>query len=99
MCVVSLHIYRYYKMDYSNNYIWREGLDAWPIVIVLRWNLMYRKRTVLNTHSDIERSAKRLARGCEKFISAVAQLFCLALPGCCLKKSAHLLALPCTGID
>ena len=94
MCVDNLtflwvlyhYIYRYYKMDYSNNYIWREGLDVRPIVIVLRWNW---KRTVQNTSSDIERSAKRLVRGCEKFISAVAELFCLALPGCCLTRSAH----------
>ena len=40
----------------------------------------------------IQRSAKRLVRGCEKFVPALVYLFCLALPGSCLARFAHFLA-------
>ena len=30
---------------------------------------------------SVQRSAKRLVPGCEKFVRALAYLFCLALPG------------------
>ena len=40
----------------------------------------------------VQRSAKRLVRGCEKFVPALAYLFCLALPGSCLARFAYLLA-------
>ena len=45
---------------------------------------------------NIQGSAKRLVRGCEKFILALASHFCLALPGSCLARFASLLADPCT---
>ena len=35
-------------------------------------------------------------RGCEKFVPALAYLFCLALPGSCLARFAYLLADLCT---
>ena len=40
----------------------------------------------------VQRSAKRLLRGCEKFVPALAYLFSLALPGSRLTKFAYLLA-------
>ena len=40
----------------------------------------------------IQRSAKRLVRGCEKFVPSLAYLFCLALPGSCLARFANLFA-------
>ena len=43
----------------------------------------------------LQRSAKRLVRGCGKIIPAFAYLFCLTLPGRSLTISAHLLAGPC----
>ena len=36
----------------------------------------------------VQRSAKRFVRGCEKFVSALAYLFCLALPGSCVARFA-----------
>ena len=44
----------------------------------------------------IPRSAKRLVRGCEKFVPALAYLFCPPLPGSCLVRFAYLLADLCT---
>ena len=41
---------------------------------------------------NIQRSAKVFVRGCEKFVPAVAYLFCLALPGSCLARFANFLA-------
>ena len=41
---------------------------------------------------DLQRSAKRLVRGCEKFVLALAYLCCLALPGSCLARFAYFLA-------
>ena len=36
-----------------------------------------------------------MVRGLVKFLSAVAYLFCLALPGSCLTRFANLFSLPC----
>ena len=44
----------------------------------------------------LHRSAKRLVRGCEKFVVALAYVFCLPLPGSCLARFAYLLADLCT---
>ena len=44
------------------------------------------------TLANVQRSAKRLVRGCENFVSAHAHLFCLALPGSCLARFAYFLA-------
>ena len=44
----------------------------------------------------IQISAKRLVRGCEKFVVALAYVFCLPLPGSCLARFAYLLADLCT---
>ena len=44
----------------------------------------------------VQRSAKKLVRGCEKFVPALAYLFCLTLPGSCLARFAYLLADLCT---
>ena len=46
--------------------------------------------------SCIQRSAKRIVRGCEKFVPALAYLFCPALPGSCLARFTNLLADLCT---
>ena len=45
---------------------------------------------------DVQRSAKRLVRGCENFVPALAYLFGLPLPGSCLARFAHFLAGLCT---
>ena len=45
---------------------------------------------------DVQRSAKRLVRGCENFVPALAYLFGLPLPGSCLARFAYLLADLCT---
>ena len=37
-----------------------------------------------------------LVRGCKKFFPALPYLLCLALPGCCLTRSAYLTCRPCT---
>ena len=42
--------------------------------------------------SNIQRSAKVFVRGCEKFVIALAYLFCLALVGSCLARFAYFLA-------
>ena len=44
----------------------------------------------------VQRSAKDLVRGCEKFVPALAYLFCLALPGSCLARFTSLLVRLCT---
>ena len=44
----------------------------------------------------VQRSAKRLVRGCENFVPAPAYLFFLALPGSCLARFAYLLADLCS---
>ena len=44
----------------------------------------------------LQRSAKRLVRGCGKFVPALAYLFCLGLPGSCIVTFAYLLAGLCT---
>ena len=44
----------------------------------------------------VQRSAKRLVRGCEKYVPALAYLLCLALPGSCLVRFAYFLADLCT---
>ena len=48
--------------------------------------------------SDIQRSAKRIVRGWENFLPALAYLFCLALSGSCLARFAYFLADLCTDI-
>ena len=40
---------------------------------------------------NIQISAKRMVRGCEKFVPALAYLFFLALPGSCLARIAYFL--------
>ena len=37
-----------------------------------------------------------LVRGCEKFLPALAELFCLALPGSCLARHTNLYLRLCT---
>ena len=37
---------------------------------------------IIEANNRLQRSAKRMVRGCEKFFPALAELFCLALPGC-----------------
>ena len=44
---------------------------------------------------DVQRSAKVFVRGCEKFVIALAYLFCPALPGSCLARFAYFLADVC----
>ena len=46
---------------------------------------------------ELQRSAKVFVRGCEKFVIALAYLFCLALVGSCLAKFAYFLADLCIG--
>ena len=40
--------------------------------------------------ADIQRLTKRLVRGCENFVLALAYLLCLALPGFCLARFTFL---------
>ena len=51
---------------------------------------------LLDNNNNIQRSAKRIVRGCEMFFPALAYLFCLPLPGSCLAIFAYLLADLCT---
>ena len=44
----------------------------------------------------LQRSAKVFVRGCEKFVTALAYLFCLALVGSCLARFAYSFADLCT---
>ena len=44
----------------------------------------------------VQRSAKKMIRGCEKFVLALAHLFCPALPGSCLARFAYFFADLCT---
>ena len=44
----------------------------------------------------VQRSVKVFVHGCEKFVSALAYLFCLALPGSCLARFAYFLANLCS---
>ena len=44
----------------------------------------------------VQRSAKRFVRGCEKFVTALAYRFCLALAVSCLARFAYFLADLCT---
>ena len=55
-------------------------------------------RTIFAQHvpNYVQRSAKRFVRGCEKFVPALAYLFCLALPGSCLARFAYFLADLCS---
>ena len=55
-------------------------------------------RYLNDTLARVQRSAKRLVRGCEKFVPALAYLylFCLALPGFCLARFTNLLPDLCT---
>ena len=39
---------------------------------------------------DVQRSAKKMVCGCEKFVPALAYQFCLALPGSCLARFTNL---------
>ena len=41
---------------------------------------------------SVQRLAKRLVHGCEKFVPALAYLFCFTVPGSCLARFAYLLA-------
>ena len=45
---------------------------------------------------DIQSREKVLVRGCEKFLPALAWLFCLALPGSCLARFAKTFSQLCT---
>ena len=42
--------------------------------------------------SGVQRSAKVFVRGCEKFVTALAYLFCLAVAGSCLARFAYFFA-------
>ena len=60
------------------------------------WDLRYRLKAgdymYFLLHRCIQRMAKVLVRGCEKFVPALAYLFCLALSGSCLARFAYFLA-------
>ena len=49
--------------------------------------------------NNVQRSAKVFVRGCEKFVIALAYLFCLALVGSCLARFTYFLADLCTIVD
>ena len=51
---------------------------------------------MVTLHPLVQRSAKRLVRGCEKFVPALAYLFYLTLPGSCLARVAYYLADLCS---
>ena len=50
----------------------------------------------LNYTYQVQRSAKVFVRGCEKFVIALAYMFCLALVGSFLARFAYFLADLCT---
>ena len=46
----------------------------------------------MTLHVELQRSAKQMVSGCEKFVIALVYMFCLALPGSCLARFAYFLA-------
>ena len=70
----------------------KAGIDDMPKFIQLD---VY---SYTNIFSDtLHRSAKRPVCGCEKFVPALAYLFCMALPGSCLARFAYFLPDLCKG--
>ena len=64
----------------------------------LVWTQKKQEMSSLNLNFSIQRSAKVFVRGCEKFVSALAYLFCLALVGSCLAIFTYFLADLCTSL-
>ena len=60
--------------------------------------LLIQRFIALSQHlfASLQRSAKVFVCGCQKFVPALAYLFCLALPRSCLGKFAYFLADLCT---
>ena len=76
------------KITQPRNYQW------------LLWEIAF--RDTLEITVIVQRSAKKMVHGCEKFVPALAYLFCPALPGSCLARFAYFLVdlciiLPGTG--
>ena len=55
----------------------------------------YKVVLIFRASNAIQRSAKVFVRGREKFVTALAYLFCLALVGSCLARFAYFLAYLC----
>ena len=53
-------------------------------------------RWIRPLRDHLQRSAKRLVRGCEKFVPALPYMFCPALPGSCLARFTYFFADLCT---
>ena len=54
------------------------------------------KRRTYCISNVIQSREKVLVRGCEKFLPALALLFCLTLPGCCLARFAKTFSQLCS---
>ena len=57
---------------------------------------LYCTKIALYPTLNVQRLAKAFVRGCEKFVTALAYLFCLALVGSCLARFAYFLANLCS---
>ena len=53
----------------------------------------------MNVNRIIQRSAKVFVCGCEKFVIALAYMFCLALPRSCLARFAYSFADLCICLE
>ena len=63
------------------------GFRIWrPQILEYIHNPSLFDRKISAVFQQVQRLAKRLVRGCEKFVPALAYLFCLALPGSCLVR-------------
>ena len=76
--------------QYKRKILWKH---QWGILVTFSYN---EHNTIILYVLRVQRSAKMFVRGCEKFVPALAYLFCPALPGSCLARFAYFLADLCT---
>ena len=62
----------------------------------IHYSMYSKSKVAFSVHYSLYRDRLRFVRGCEKFVPALAYLFCLALPGSHLARFAYLLAGLCS---
>ena len=99
-----LHLKLPYGAQWMNGAL---GKEIWKYLKLrggrgdLRTHPRMQKKSVVGRgrNGSLQRSAKRLVRGCKKFVPALAYLFCPALPGSCLARFTYFLADLCTFVQ
>ena len=86
---------RHQRRNQHNQKSPRAARRADPSPIKPRWGQSAGCR---KTSRYVQSSDKKMVRGCESFLPALARLFFLAPPGSCIAKFAHFLAGLCTRI-